>query len=81
MTRERTTRSDESPGRDRRDGGARKAAENLTRAEARALSRCAPLTPAEFKAQARVAEQSVDPLRTVLTGLGDTSSEGTPAQR
>ena len=38
----------------------------LTRAEARALSRSAPLTKDEFKAHGRRAEQPVEPLRVVL---------------
>ncbi|MEY2514333.1 MAG: hypothetical protein QOJ89_1691 [bacterium] len=38
----------------------------LTRAEVRALSRSAPLTKAEFKAHRRLADQRVEPLRTVL---------------
>jgi hypothetical protein len=35
----------------------------LTRAEAHALLRCAPLTPTQFKALGRLAEQGVNPLR------------------
>ena len=35
----------------------------LTRAEARALRRSAPLTPAQFKAMQRRAEQGLHPLR------------------
>jgi predicted nuclease with RNAse H fold len=35
----------------------------LTRAEARALRRSAPLTPAQFKAMRRRAEQGLNPLR------------------
>jgi hypothetical protein len=45
----------------RRTGG-----EVLTRAEVRALSRSAPLTKAEFKAHRRLADQRVEPLRTVI---------------
>ena len=40
--------------------------EGLTRAQSRALSRCAPLTPAEFKARRRAAEQGLVSLREVL---------------
>jgi hypothetical protein len=35
----------------------------LTRAEARALRRCAPLTRAQFKDRGRLAERGVAPLR------------------
>jgi hypothetical protein len=37
----------------------------LTRAEAHALRRSTPLTPAQFKAQRRLAEQGISPLRHV----------------
>lgn len=40
--------------------------EGLTRAQARALSRCEPLTPAEFKARRRVADQGLVSLSGVL---------------
>ena len=45
-------------GRDEREG--------LTRAQARALSRCAPLTPAEFRERRRIVEQGLAPLSSVL---------------
>ena len=80
MARERATRSDDASGDATRDSDTRGGREILTRAEARALSRCAPLTPAEFKAHARVAEQSADPLRAVLTGL-ESASPRTPPER
>lgn len=35
----------------------------LTHAEAHALQRCAPLTPAQFKTLGRLAEQGISPLR------------------
>jgi hypothetical protein len=35
----------------------------LTRAEAHALRRSTPLTPAQFKARRRLAEQGITPLR------------------
>jgi hypothetical protein len=40
-----------------------RAVAKLTRAEARALERSAPLTPAQFKELRRLAEQGVSPLR------------------
>ena len=80
MAREQAARSDEGQGRGARDTGVPSGSEFLTRAEARALSRCAPLTPAEFKAHGRVAEQSVDPLRTVLTRFPSASRDGAPDQ-
>lgn len=38
----------------------------MTRAEARARARCQPLTPDEFKARRRVADQAVVSLSRVL---------------
>jgi hypothetical protein len=38
----------------------------LTRAQARALSRCAPLSPAEFKQRRQAAEQGLLSLSSVL---------------
>lgn len=35
----------------------------LTRAEAHALRRCAPLTPEQFKAKRLLADQGIHPLR------------------
>ena len=46
--------------------------DGLTRAQVRALSRCAPLTPDEFKARRRVADQGIVPLRGVLDEDADT---------
>lgn len=40
--------------------------DGLTRAQARALSRCAPLTPAEFRQRGRMVEQGLSPLSSVL---------------
>lgn len=57
------------------DGG--HSVEGLTRAQSRALSRCAPLTPAEFKARRRAAEQGLISLREVLDAdLGGPSGNG-----
>ena len=44
------------------------AGDGLTRAESHALSRCAPLTPAEFKERRRAADQGLLSLRGVLAG-------------
>lgn len=53
--------------------------DGLTRAQSRALSRCAPLTPAEFKARRRAAEQGLISLREVLdadlSGLPDPGTD------
>lgn len=43
----------------------------LTRAQIRAQSRCAPLTPDEFRARRRVAEQGFISLRRLVGGTGD----------
>jgi hypothetical protein len=48
--------------------GVRRDLDVLTRAEARALSRSAPLTPEEFRERRRIAEQGYAPLRAVLGG-------------
>ena len=67
VERKRPTASDDVP--NRQPNPDRLAAPDvLTRAEARALSRSAPLTPSEFKAKRRVAEQRIDPLPTLLQG-------------
>jgi len=50
------------------DARAQDPADGLTRAEARALSRCAPLTPAEFKERRQAADQGLVSLRGVLAG-------------
>ena len=47
------------------------AEDGLTRAEAHALSRCAPLTPTEFKERRRAADQGLLSLRGVLAGDKD----------
>lgn len=49
--------------------------DGLTRAQSRALSRCAPLTPAEFKARRRAAEQGLVSLREVLDADADARPE------
>jgi hypothetical protein len=49
-------------GRERGDSDARL---GLTRAEAHALRRSAPLTPAQFKELRRLAEHGVNPLRRI----------------
>ena len=58
---------------DRKQGArqsGRRAPDALTPAEARALSRSAPLTPGEFRALGRVAGRRVDSLRAVLRRRG-----------
>ena len=54
-----------------RTAGPRTAVDGLTRAQARALSRCAPLKPADFKTSRTVADQGLVPLR----GLRDEGDE------
>lgn len=56
---------------DRTDMSRPEPRDGLTRAQARALSRCAPLTPAEFRARGRVADQGLVALRGVLDEGGD----------
>ncbi len=51
------------------------APDDLTRAQTRALLRCAPLKPAEFRARGRVAEHGLLPLRRVLDERADRESE------
>jgi hypothetical protein len=53
------------PGRDPADRGSRTVGD-LTPAQAHALSRSAPLTPAQFKAQREVAERRSVPLHVLL---------------
>ncbi len=65
MARQRPTASGE-PQNNLPPADARPPGYTMTRAEARALSRSAPLTPSEFKARRRVAEQRVDPLPVLL---------------
>ncbi len=52
--------------------------EGLSRAQARALARAAPLTPAEFKARRRVAEEGLVSLRELLDDGPDAAAEGDP---
>ncbi len=44
----------------------------MTRAQVRALSRCAPLTPADFKERRRVADEGLLSLRALLDEADDT---------
>ena len=59
-----TSADDEPAGRPAAEP--REAREELTRAQARALSRCAPLTPAEFRERRHMVEQGLAPLSSVL---------------
>lgn len=54
------------------------AIEGLSRAQARALARSAPLTSAEFKARRRVAEEGLVSLRTLLDDSAGAAVEGDP---
>lgn len=63
---ERSTSADDRPSSRRTRGAS--APEGLTRAQARALSRSAPLTPGEFKARRELAERRAVSLRSVLEG-------------
>jgi hypothetical protein len=54
--------------------------DGLTPAEARALSRSAPLTPAEFVARGRLAERRFLSLRGVLGTAGDPRSRAQGAK-
>ena len=65
MERQRPTASDQPQSRHPR-ADLSTTRHTLTRAEARALSRSAPLTPAEFNEKRRVAAQLVDPLPMLL---------------
>jgi hypothetical protein len=62
MHHQPTTASGVPPTADR-DRGDPDPGFGLTRAEARALRRCAPLTPARFKDTGRLAERDAGPLR------------------
>jgi hypothetical protein len=53
----------------RSDGGGQARVGRLTPAEAHALSRSAPLTPAQFRARRQVAEQRNVPLHVLLNGI------------
>ena len=64
MARERPTASNAVPPADADPERARgRDPAGLTRAQARALRRSTPLTPAQFKALRRRAEQGLNPLR------------------
>jgi hypothetical protein len=63
MPRQRSTTDAVSPTTDSRQRGRPDLPVALTRAEARALRRSAPLTPEQFKSLRRLAEQGVNPLR------------------
>ena len=67
-----------SPGQP--SGGPRDARglEGMSRAQARALARSAPLTPAEFKARRRAAEEGVVSLRALLEDGSDMATEDDP---
>lgn len=67
--------SDDGQARTRPSSAVPSSPAGLTRAEAHALSRCAPLTPAEFKARRRVAEQGFVSLRGLLKRPGDTRAQ------
>ena len=54
-----------------RNAGSSAVPDGLTRAQAHALSRCAPLTPEEFKTRRRAAEQGMLSLRGLLNHGGD----------
>src|SRR5215207_6215191 len=59
------------------DAAAYQPRDGMTRAQARALSRCAPLTPGEFEARRRVAERGLVSLRGVQdNGPGGPASRG-----
>ena len=64
---ERFTMSATKPPAGGRDAGP----DGLTRAQARALSRCAPLTPEEFKTRRQAAEQGMLSLRGLLSERPD----------
>lgn len=68
----RATASRDASSSKQTDGGP--AVEGLTRAQAKAHSRCAPLTPEEFRARRRVAEQGLVSLREVLNADADRRS-------
>lgn len=70
----------EDPARpSRADASTQPPIDGLTRAQERALSRCAPLTPAEFRARRHVAEEGLASLRHILgepTGAAVESESG-----
>lgn len=65
---ERPAASDDRPLSGPRGAGAKAQLDGMTRAQSRALSRCAPLTTEEFKARRRAAEDGLLSLRDVLDG-------------
>ena len=79
MARERPTASDVQHAQPPHGVRKRASQDDLTRAEVRALSRSAPLTKAEFKAQRLKAEQRIEPLRVVLALPAD-GVPGAPSQ-
>lgn len=75
MTRKRPTASDDVQLRSLDRHPRRETVRDvLTPAQAHALSRSAPLTPAQFKARRRLAEQPSLPLQVVLGRAAGTSS-------
>jgi|GEM_PF-6455001 len=66
----RTTIAKEKPV-SRPSEDATRASPDLTRAQARALSRCTPLTPAQFAARGRAADEGLVSLRVLLDENGD----------
>jgi hypothetical protein len=60
------------------DGGGKVRIGRLTPAEAHALSRSAPLTPAQFRARRQVAEQRNVPLHVLLNGIPGRFSQRRP---
>ena len=63
MTQQEPATPRVAPPKDSRERRGSDAALGLTRAEARALRRSAPLTPVQFKELRRRAEHGVSPLR------------------
>lgn len=53
----------------------------LTRAQTHALSRCAPLTPDEFRARRRVAEQGLISIRRLVGAARDKRTSGEARDR
>lgn len=72
--RRRASANESEPAVQPRAAGGTDPREGLTRAQARAMTRCAPLTPAEFKARRRVADQGVASLSGVLAERKDSRS-------
>jgi hypothetical protein len=78
VARKRPIASDHQPDARNPLDRARLPSRVLTRAEARALSRSAPLTAADFKARRLLAEQRLEPLRVVLEADADAAPEVPP---